>query len=101
MDEEYLGKLKRDYVGYSDKTAKYLFTYLKTTWFKITTQKKGKALGVFRAPWDMTSNNTMYKRYLDKAQLKCADIGVKAPNSEKVQIYVQQMYGTDIFTNFF
>ena len=35
---------------------------------------------------------------MDKAQLKCADMGVKAPSSEKVQIYVQQMYGAIIFT---
>ena len=46
----------------------------------------------------MTSNITTYERHLDKAQLKCADMGVKAPNSEKVQIYVQQIYGADIFT---
>ena len=46
----------------------------------------------------MTSNITTYKRHLDKAQLTCAYIGVKAPNSEKMQIYVQQMYGADIFT---
>ena len=46
----------------------------------------------------MTSNITMYERHLDKAQLKCADMGMKALNSEKVQIYVQQMYGAEIFT---
>ena len=46
----------------------------------------------------MTSNITTYERHLYKAQLKCADMGVKAPNSKKVQIYVQQMYGADIFT---
>ena len=46
----------------------------------------------------MTSNITTYKQHLDKAQLKCADMGVKAPNSKKVQIYVQQMYGANIFT---
>ena len=40
----------------------------------------------------------MYERHLDMAQLKFAYMGVKAPNSEKVQIYVQQMYGADIFT---
>ena len=46
----------------------------------------------------MISNITTYERHLDKAQLKCADMGVKAPNSEKVQIYVQQMYSAEIFT---
>ena len=46
----------------------------------------------------MTSNITTYKQHLYKAQLKCADMGVKASNSKKVQIYVQQMYGADIFT---
>ena len=46
----------------------------------------------------MTSNITTYKRHSDKELLKYADMGVKAPNSEKVQIYVQQMYGSDIFT---
>ena len=97
MDEDYLGKLKKDYMGYSDKTAKSLLTNLKTTWCKIATLKKGKALGFFCAPWDMRSNITTYERHLDKAQLKCADMGVKAPNSEKVQIYVQQMYGANIF----
>ena len=97
MDEEYLGALKKGYVGYSDETAKFLLTHLKTTWCKITTLEKGKSLRVFRAPWDMTSNITTYERHLDKAQLTCADMGMKAPNSEKVQIYVQQMYGADIF----
>ena len=98
VDEEYLGEVKKEYVGYSEETAKSLITHLKTMWCKITALEKGKDLGVFRAPWDMTSNITMYERQLDKAQLKCADMGVKAPNSEKVQIYVQQMYSADIFT---
>ena len=85
-------------MGYSEKTEKSLLTHLETMWCKITTLEKVKALGVFRAPWDMTSHITTYERHLDKAQLKCADMGVKAPNSEKVQIYVQQMYGANIFT---
>ena len=68
-------------MGYSDETAKSLLPNLKTRWCKITTLEKGKALGVFRAPWDMTSNITTYERHLDKAQLKCADMGVKATNS--------------------
>ena len=98
VEEEYLGELKNDYVVYSDKTAKSLLNYLKTTWCNITTLEKGKALGVFRAPWDVTPNITAYEWHLDKAQLKWADMGVKAPNSEKVQFYIQQMYGAEIFT---
>ena len=77
VEEEYLSKLKKDYVGYSDETAKSLLTHLKTTWCKITTLEKGMDPEVFCAPWDMTSNITTYKRHLDKAQLKCADMGVK------------------------
>ena len=50
MEEEYLSKMKKDYVGYSDKTAKSLLTHLNTTWCKITTLDEGKALGVFCAP---------------------------------------------------
>ena len=46
----------------------------------------------------MTSNITTYEGNLEKAQLKCADMGMKAPNSRKVQIYLQQIYGADIFT---
>ena len=95
MEEEYLGELKKIYVGYSEKTAKSLLHHLKMKWFNITTLEKGKALGFFRAPLDMTSNITPYEPHLDKAQLKCADMGVKAPNSKKVQIYIQQMYGAD------
>ena len=98
MEEEYLGELKKDYVGYSDETANSLLHHQNTTRCKITTLEKGKTLGVFWALWDMTSNITPYEPHLDKAQLKCADMGVKAPNSEKVQIYVQQMYSADIFT---
>ena len=64
VEEEYLSKLKKYYVGYSDKTAKSLLTRLKTTWCKITTLEKGKALGVFCAPWDITSNITTYERHL-------------------------------------
>ena len=67
VDEEYLGELKKDHVGYSDETEKSLLTHLKKMWCKITTLEKGKALGVFRAPWDMTSNITTYKINLDKA----------------------------------
>ena len=46
----------------------------------------------------MMSNITTYERHLDKAQLKCVDLGVKAPKSKKVHIYVQQMYGANILT---
>ena len=84
MDEEYLGELKKDYVGYSDETAKSLINHLKKMWCKITTLEMGKALGGFRAPWDMTSNITTYKRHLDTAQLKCAEMGVKAPKFKKL-----------------
>ena len=70
VDEEYLGELKKDHVGYSDKTAKYLLTQLKKIWCNITTLEKGKTTGVFRAPWDRTLNITTYERHLDKAQLK-------------------------------
>ena len=98
VDEEYLGELKKDSVGYSEETAKSLLTHLKTTWCNIATLEKGKFLGVFSAPWDMTSNITMNERHLDKAQLKCTDMGVKASDSKKVQIYVQKIYGADIFT---
>ena len=38
----------------------------------------------------------MYEQHLDKAQLKCAGMGVKATNSKKVQIYVQQMLPTNM-----
>ena len=61
VEEEYLGKLKKDYGGYSDETAKSLLNHLNTTWCNITTLEKGKALGIFRAPWDMTSNITKYE----------------------------------------
>ena len=99
MDEEYLGELKKDCMRYSDETAKSLLTHLKTTCCKITTLEKVKYLGVFCAPWDMTSNITTNKSHLDKAHLKCADMGVKAPNSEKVHIYVKKMYCSVIITN--
>ena len=59
VEEEYLGEIKKDYKGYSDEIAKSLLNHLKTKWIKITTLEKGKALGVFRAPWDMTSNINM------------------------------------------
>ena len=99
VNEEYLGELKKDYVGCSDETAKTPLTHLRTTWCRITTLEKGKGpRSFFCAPCDMTSNITTYERHLDKAKLKCADMGVKASNSEKVQIYVQQIYGADIFT---
>ena len=35
---------------------------------------------------------------MEKAQLKCADMGVKAPNYDKVKIYVLNIHGADIFT---
>ena len=50
LDEEYLGELKKYYVGCSGKTAKSLLTHLKATWCKNNTLEKGKALGVFCAP---------------------------------------------------
>ena len=84
-------------MGYSGETAKSLLHHLKTTWYKITTLEKRKALGVFWAPWDMTSNITTYEQHLDKAQIKCADMGMKAPKSEKMEIYVHQMYSADKF----
>ena len=31
VEDEYLGELKKDYVGYSDETAKSLLNHLKTT----------------------------------------------------------------------
>ena len=32
VEKEYLGELKKDYMGYSDETAKSLLNHLKKTW---------------------------------------------------------------------
>ena len=98
VDAEYIDELKKDYVGYKDETAKSLPKHIKDTWCKITTLKKGKALQKFCDPWDQVSNIATYERMLDKAQMKCDDMGVGATDEEKVQIYVQQMYACDVFT---
>ena len=98
VDAQYINSLYKEYVGYEDENAKSLLKHIKDTWCKITTLEKERALTIFRQPWDMVSTITAYERELDKAQEKCTDMGIKAPDAEKVQIYVLQMYASEMFT---
>ena len=98
VNEQYIDELKKDYVGYSDQTCKTILSHIKSKWCKITTREKTKALAVFRQPWDRVTNITSYERALDKGQEKCVDMGIPAPDAEKVQIYTEQMYLSEIFT---
>ena len=97
VDEEYIIEKKVEYVGYANETPKSLLKYIKKTWCKVTTLQRGKALANFREPWDNVVHISAYSTHLDKAQLRCQEMGVEQPDSEKVQIYVSSMYASDVF----
>jgi hypothetical protein len=84
-------------VGYAHETPKTLLAYIKKTWCKVTTLQRGKSLAAMREPWDHIIHLTVYVTILDKYQLRCQEMGVEQPDSEKVQIYVSGMYSSDIF----
>ena len=97
VDEPYIIERKKDYVGYSNETPKSILHHIKKNWCKITTLQKGKALALMREPWDYIIPLSAYETQLDKAMLRCEEMGVPQVDSDKIQTYVQSMYGSGIF----
>ena len=64
---------------------------------KSSTHKRTKALAIYHARWDQVTNIMTYEQALTKPQGKCVDLGIVCDVSEKVQIYIKQMYPTDVF----
>jgi len=93
----YVEELDEDYVGYSNQTIKTILTHIKDNWCIITTLEKKQAAENFRVQWDATSHITKYVRQLDKQQRLCRDIGIPAPDLNKVQYYVENMYASEMF----
>jgi len=97
VDPQYIEELKRDYVGYANETGKSMLAHIKSTWCKITTREKGVAQRALREPWNLVEDITAYERALDKNQITCLDLGVPINDSDKVQIYMENMYMSDMF----
>ena len=97
VDPQYIEELKKDYVGYANDTAKTMLAHIKDTWCKITTREKGVAQRALREPWNLVEDITAYERTLDRNQITCLDLSVPINTSDKVQIYVKNMYMSDMF----
>ena len=74
-----------------------MLAHIKDTWCKITTRKKGVAQRALREPWNLVEDITAYKRALDRNQITCLDLNVPINDSDKVQIYMENMYMSDMF----
>ena len=98
VDDQYIEELKKDYIGYADETTKTLLAHIKSTWCKVTTQEKKKAKAQLREPWDQVMHIKTYARRLDKNQTLSREVGVGCGDTEKTQIFVEQMYECDMFT---
>jgi hypothetical protein len=97
VDPQYIEELKMDYVGYGNETAKTMLHHIKSTWCKITTREKGIAQQRLREPWNLIDDITSFERALDKSQAVCLELEVPVNDSDKVQIYVENMYVSDMF----
>ena len=97
MEDEYINELKKEDIRYETETTKTLLAHIKQEWVKSTTHEPTKALGTYHAPWDQVTNITTYERALTKAQEKCVDLGIVCNVLGELQIYVEQMYATNVF----
>ena len=97
VDPQYIEEKKRDYVGYANETAKSMLAHIKSTWCKITTREKGVAQRALREPWNLVEDITAYERALSRNQITCLELGVPINDSDKVQIYMENMYMSDMF----
>ena len=96
VEDEYINKLKKEYIGYKTKITKTLLAHIKQEWLKSITHERTKVLATHHAPWYQVTNITNYERTLTKAQGKCVDLGILCNASGKVKIYVEHMYATDV-----
>ena len=97
IDEQYVEELKKDYIGYADESTKSILSHIKTTWCKVTTQEKKQAKAQLKEPWDQVMHIKTYARRLNKDQALSIEVGVGCGNTEKVQIFVEQMYECAMF----
>ena len=97
VDEIYVEELEDEYIGYSNQTIKSLIQHLKDEWCIVTTLEKKRALTAFHLTWNWTRHITGLAKELDRQQKNCRDVKVEAGDATKVQIYVENMYASELF----
>ena len=89
--------MEDEYIGYSNQTIKSLIQHLKDEWCIVTTLEKKRALYAFHLTWNWTRHITGHAKELDHQQKNCRDVKVEAGDATKVQIYVENMYASELF----
>ena len=74
VDDQYVGELLEDYIGYKNQTIATMITHLQT-WFVITNKDKLNVKALFYAPCSETPNThiTTFARKLNRRQVECAN----------------------------
>ena len=98
VEEQYIDKLREEYVGYKNATIKTMIKQLRS-WFVITNSEKIAIKTAFLAPWADTPNAhvTTFTRQLNRCQIECHDHGVVITDDDEVVYFVQEMYACGLF----
>ena len=100
FDKHYVEDMEDKYVGFANQTIKTILNHIKNEWVIVTTNDISEAKTAFNEPWDMTSPITKFIRSLDEKADYCRLLGMDdITNNSKVQVLVENMYASDMFTD--
>jgi len=95
-----LAPLKKQYIGFGDKTVLTMIVHLRTkTAIKMTTaQKHEYRTNGYNAVWDPATSISAYFTTLDRFQVSLKDRGIETSVEEKCMAAGSQMWASEMFT---
>jgi len=100
VSDDALAPLKKQYIGFGDKTVLAMIVHLQTkTAIKMTTaQKHEYRTNGYNAVWDPTTSITAYFTMLDRFQVSLKDCSIATSVEEKCMAVGSQMWASEMFT---
>ncbi len=98
LDEQYYSQLKYINTAYCNTTSLQILKHLNTCWCALHIQARKILKKEFCANWDSSNIYiTTFGMKLDKEQSQLDQLGIVISNEDKLQFYLEQIYGLNCF----
>jgi hypothetical protein len=98
LDKQYYSQLKHINTAYRNTTPIQILEHLDTRWCPLDIRARKLLKAEFHANWDSTVMHlTAFGMKLHKEQARIDRLGVVISNEDKLQFYMEQIYGSNCF----